>query len=491
MRKAWLPWSCMPWLVCTSACATLLTHMFHMTLSYLWCVTWLIHMWTRWLISTWLSLMCDMTRCVWHSCVCHDSCTCPTCTKEPCNHTKEPCMHRKSPVCTHKSPICTCVWHSCVCHDSCTCPTCTKEPCNHTKESCMHTKSPVCTHKSPICTCVWHSCVCHDSCTHVRPIMCNAHICPLLFTHSVPWSCVPWLIHVCDMTHSCVWHDSFICVTWLTHVCDMTHAYICALLCVMHTFVHYYPQILSFGHACHHLFAPQHVQYYSLICFTWLSHICDMTHSCAWHDSSMCVTWLIHMCDSRTHLRPIVCNSHICPLLSTNSVPWSCMPWLVCTSAWAILLTHMFHMTHPYSWHDSYRCVTWFIHVCDMTHAHICALLCVMRTFADYYPQILCLDPACHDSFAPQHVQCDSFMCVTGITHKCDMTHSHAWHDSFVHSLFFLACLWVRDGFPALCVTWLFHMWIWLTLHMTSSWRHYEFVTLSPLCVWHDSFITW
>ena len=26
---------------------------------------------------------------------------------------------------------------------------------------------------------------------------------------------VPWLIHVCAMTHSCVCHDSFMCVPWL------------------------------------------------------------------------------------------------------------------------------------------------------------------------------------------------------------------------------------------------------------------------------------
>ena len=31
----------------------------------------------------------------------------------------------------------------------------------------------------------------------------------------------------CDMTHSYVWHDSFICVTWLIHMCDMTHSYVC------------------------------------------------------------------------------------------------------------------------------------------------------------------------------------------------------------------------------------------------------------------------
>jgi len=36
---------------------------------------------------------------------------------------------------------------------------------------------------------------------------------------------VTWLVHICDMTHSYVWHDSFICVTWLIHLCDVTHSY--------------------------------------------------------------------------------------------------------------------------------------------------------------------------------------------------------------------------------------------------------------------------
>jgi len=30
---------------------------------------------------------------------------------------------------------------------------------------------------------------------------------------------------ICDMTHSYVWHDSFICVTWLIHIWDMTYSY--------------------------------------------------------------------------------------------------------------------------------------------------------------------------------------------------------------------------------------------------------------------------
>jgi len=88
--------------------------------------------------------------------------------------------------------------------------------------------------------------------------------------------CVTWLIHVCDMIHSCVWYDSFIYLPWLIHVCDVTYS------CVWHD---------------------------SFMCVTWLlhsddssmwvswltaQHVCDMTHSCAWHDSFMCVTWLLH-----------------------------------------------------------------------------------------------------------------------------------------------------------------------------------------------------
>jgi len=71
-----------------------------------------------------------------------------------------------------------------------------------------------------------------------------------LLPNSVFWrlaiTCVPHnsLIYVLDVTHSCVWHDSFMCVTWLIHVCDMTHS---------------------------------NVWHDSLMCLTWLIHVCDMT----------------------------------------------------------------------------------------------------------------------------------------------------------------------------------------------------------------------
>ena len=78
------------------------------------------------------------------------------------------------------------------------------------------------------------------------------------------YTCVTWLIHMCDMPPSYVWHDSFIRVTWLLHTCDMTHSY---------------------------------VWHDSFIRVTWLIHMCHMTHSYVWHDSFIRVTWLIHTCD--------------------------------------------------------------------------------------------------------------------------------------------------------------------------------------------------
>jgi len=89
-------------------------------------------------------------------------------------------------------------------------------------------------------------------------------------------SCVTWLIHMCDVTPSYVWRDSFICVTWLIHIYDMAHLYTC---------IHMYDATRVHG---------VHVSFF---CVTWLSHVCDLTHSYAWHDLFMCFTWLIHMCD--------------------------------------------------------------------------------------------------------------------------------------------------------------------------------------------------
>jgi len=135
--------------------------------------------------------------------------------------------------------------------------------------------------------------------------------------------CVTWLIHMCDMTHSFVLHDSFIVVIWLIHMrgmayvcmCDTTHSY---------------------------------VWHDSFICVTWLIHMCDMTHSYVSHDACMCVTRLIHMRDiTHSYVR------HDSFIFVTR-------------------LIQMCDNTISCLWHNRFIRAT-HIHVdrCDMMHSHV------------------------------------------------------------------------------------------------------------------------
>jgi len=66
-----------------------------------------------------------------------------------------------------------------------------------------------------------------------------------------------WLIQMCDMTHSDVWHDSLRCLKWLIQMCEMSHS-----------------------NGWHD----------SVRCVIWLIQMCDMTYSDMWHESFICVT---------------------------------------------------------------------------------------------------------------------------------------------------------------------------------------------------------
>ena len=80
-------------------------------------------------------------------------------------------------------------------------------------------------------------------------------------------------------------------------------------------------------------------------------------------------------------------------------------------------------------WHDSFRCVTWLIRICETTRLDVGRDSCGCMTW---------LIGMC--DMTHWDVWHDSFTCVTWLIRMCDMTHSHVWHDSFT------------------CVTWLIHM---------------------------------
>jgi len=111
-----------------------------------------------------------------------------------------------------------------------------------------------------MCVPWYESCVSHDS-------YISCHTCDSMTRWCVCASfiCVPWLIHMCAMIHSCVCHDSFICLCrGMSHVCHMTHTY----------------------HETHHSRSE-------CACVSHDSYILCHTSLMKW--VCMCVTWLIHI----------------------------------------------------------------------------------------------------------------------------------------------------------------------------------------------------
>jgi len=80
--------------------------------------------------------------------------------------------------------------------------------------------------------------------------------------------CVTGLTHICDRTHSYMWHDSLV-------RCAMTTSY------SWHDSLKYSK---SNGGVCQSVVSDT-LSHNPHIYVTWLTHACDMTHSHMWHDS--------------------------------------------------------------------------------------------------------------------------------------------------------------------------------------------------------------
>ena len=229
------------------------------------------------------------------------------------------------------------------------------------------------------------------------------------------------------MTHSYMWHDSFIHVAWLIHMCDMTHSYM-----------------------WHDVFTR----------VTCLMHVCDMTHSYARHDSSIRVTWLLHTRDMTQH------TFHVW-IISSHMYEW------VMSHVWMKHITHMTescltatsyvrmsHVPRPtllqhtplsYVWHDAFtfKCVTWCIQMraldalishlntsCHTSHGtHMNESL---HTYDSHLQMraldaLICVQWLIHMRAMTRLYVCnDSFICVQGLVNVCAVTYSYVCNDSFI-----------------------------------------------------------
>jgi len=124
---------------------------------------------------------------------------------------------------------------------------------------------------------------------------------------------IPWSIHICDMTHSYEWHDSFIRVTWLLHMCHVIRSYVWRDSLIFATsrihkcdVTHWYVPYGLFMHA------TWLIEWMDKLCVIWRWHTSRMNKSfrrredriwIMWNDSfiqmthSLYVKWLIHTND--------------------------------------------------------------------------------------------------------------------------------------------------------------------------------------------------
>jgi len=89
-----------------------------------------------------------------------------------------------------------------------------------------------------------------------------------------------WIIHTCDKSRWHVWHDSLTCIRcpiYRTQVLGVFTLRAAMLLIQMYDMTHSY------------------MWHGSFLCMTWLTHMCDMTHLYVWHDFFTCVPGLIHL----------------------------------------------------------------------------------------------------------------------------------------------------------------------------------------------------
>jgi len=142
-----------------------------------------------------------------------------------------------------------------------------------------------------------------------------------------------WLIHVCDMTHVRVWHDSYICVTCPECFSPECRGVSLSLIRVM-WLVRKWPEDPCIPHCMPHSWVwrdsrahhptLQHTQYTTTHCNT-LQHTATYCNTLQ-HTATHCYT--LHRYDSCVH-HP---NVHTCSSSWNSAASCMSVPWLMCWS---------------------------------------------------------------------------------------------------------------------------------------------------------------
>ena len=187
------------------------------------------------------------------------------------------------------------------------------------------------------------------------------------------------ILLICAMCHMCyellmhmrhkTWHDSLICVTWLAHMCDMTHSY------VWHdtrdtdarVTVYMYIYTYIFSHIYIYKYTYRYSHMYTLMNESrdiWMSHVTHMNGSCHTYEWVMSHIWMGHV----THMHES-CHTyswHTCNTLQHTATR--------CNTLQHIPDTHAIHCNTLQR--AATHCNTFLTHMCR-GHATISLCVCV------------------------------------------------------------------------------------------------------------------
>jgi len=290
-----------------------------------------------------------------------------------------------------------------------------------------------------------------------------------------------------DMSKTCVRHDALKCVPWLMHMWDVDGGK-CETWLVGMGWLRVVGSLESWVSFAKEPYKRDDIlQQRPMI----LRRLLIVATPYAWHDLLSCATCVLRMCDmirlkimsftcrtvmSHTWMRHIThinesrhtnatcvirrsrgfrrIMSHICRTNVGHMVRTSCHAYQrvmshICihqclTYAWVTAHIHILrNMRRACVWHDSwvwrdsFICVMWRIHLCDMTVLHVCAMIrfCDMTHLYVWRDAFICITwLSC---------MCVTwFVCATWLIYMCDVTHLYVWHDSNT----------------VICVTWRIYM---------------------------------